>query len=303
MSKGRLSNHERKTRGTTLKQSTLKSASSNDIGQVHRFLGVSLGGGKTDKACVAVIEYYPKHKKIFLARIIDKIKSEGNISSDAKIHEIFEFYQGDFDSVAFDVPSRIPACLRCKLKCPGFENCSEPHIEWMWKQTLEIQKTKKSKKVFTPYTERCAEMYLNYNLEESFQMGHALGANTAPLLARAAFIKNRLNVPSIEVNPKVSLWRIGIALGVMKSHLRFHRHAVGGDESRRQILDALSAHSVAFVYDQDVKLMVNNNHAFEAFMCALTGLLKFKGMTEEPPNNFPKKEDWITFPKMNIRWG
>ena len=88
----------------------------------------------------------------------------------------------------------------------------------------------------------------------------------------------------------------------MKSHLRYHKHAVGGDESRRIILHALSTHNVAFVYDADVKLMIENNHAFEAFICALTAYLKFKGMTEERPEGFPKNEDWIDFPTNVIKW-
>lgn len=307
MSKSRIPSHGRKTRGTTLKQSTLKttlksSSEANDIGKVHRFLGVSLAGGKTDKACVAVVEYYPKHKKIFLARVIDRIKSEDNISADLKIHEIFEFYREEFDLVAFDVPNQLPSCLRCKLKCPGYENCSEPHIEWMWEYTRKIQKVKRPKKLFTPYTQRCVELFLQSGLEEPFQLGHAMGSNTAPLLARAMFLKQRLDIETIEVNPRVSLWRIGSLLGVMKSHLRFHRHAVGGEESRKQILNALSDHNVAFVYEQDVKLMIANNHAFEAFLCALTGYLKYKGMTEEAPEGFPENEDWIHFPKKKVSW-
>ena len=301
MSKSRLSSDGRKTRGTTLKQSTLKKTSS-EIGEVHRFLGVSLAGGKTDKACVAVVEYYPKHKKLFLARVIDRIKSDDFISADLKIHEIFEFYREEFDSVAFDVPTRLPSCLSCRLKCPGYENCSEPHIEWMWNFTRALHKKKKPRKIFTPYTQRCVEMYMQNSLEEPFQLGHALGSNTAPLMARALFLKKRLDIETLEVNPKVALWRIGNALGVMKSHLRFHRHAVGGDESRRQILKALSEKDMAFVYEQDVKLMVSNNHAFEAFLCALTAFLKFRGMTEERPESFPSNEDWICFPKKTIRW-
>jgi hypothetical protein len=172
----------------------------------------------------------------------------------------------------------------------------------MWEHTKKVQAKKKPKKLFTPYTQRCVEMYLATELEEPFILSHAMGANTAPLLARAMFIRRRLKMPCIEVFPKLSVWRIGKSLHVMKSHLRFHKHAIGGDESRRVILQALSTHNVAFVYDADVKLMIENNHAFEAFICALTAYLKFKGMTEDRPAGFPKNEDWIDFPTNLIRW-
>lgn len=301
MSKSGLSGDGRKTRRSSVKKKTKKGASSH-AGEVHRFIGVSLGGGKTDKACVAILEYYPKHKKVFLSRLVEKIKSDEVHSADFKIHEVIEQYHSEIDTIAFDVPLRVPNCLTCKKTCPGIESCKEPHIQWMWDYTRKLHKKKKPRKLFTSYTQRCVELYLSSELEEPFILQHAMGANMAPLLARAMFIKRRLNIPCIEVFPKLSVWRVGRALNVMKTHLRFHKHSIGGDESRREILQALGTHNVAFVYDQDVKLMIENNHAFEAFICALTAFLKFKGQTEDRPAGFPANEDWVDFPKASIRW-
>lgn len=289
MSKGRISSHERSSREPL-------------VGEAVRFLGVSLGGGKSDKACVAVIEYYPQHSKVFLSRIFEKIKNDENISADLKIHEIVEHYKGKVESIAYDVPWDVPQCLRCELKCPGYENCKESHIEWMWNYSRARNKKKKPRKIFTPYTQRCVEMYLASELEEVFNLNHALGSNQAPLLARAAFIHRRLHLPSIEVYPRLSIWRIGRSLNMMKSHLRFHRHALGGSESRRAILKELSAHQLAFVYEQDFRLMVENNHAFEAFICAFTAFLKYRKQTEPRPTGFPKAENWIEFPVKAINW-
>lgn len=322
MSKSRLSSDGRKTRQSTVKKKIKKKVAakkatvpkpvskntkprgveSTHAGEVHRFVGVSLGGGKTDKACVAVIEYYPKHKKVFLSRLVEKIKSDEVHSADYKIHEVIGQYHNAVDLLAFDVPFRLPHCLNCEKSCPGIEACKEPHVKWMWEYTRKLHKKKKPRKLFTPYTQRCVEMYLSSELEEPFILQHALGANCAPLLARAMFIQRRLSTPCIEVFPKLSVWRMGRSLGVMKSHLLFHKHAVGGDESRRAILNALSAHNVAFVYDQDVKLMIENNHAFESFICALTAFLHFKGLTEPRPAGFPESEDWIDFPLPAIKW-
>lgn len=301
MSKSRLSGDGRKTRRSTVKKKTTKKSSSH-AGEVHRFVGVSLGGGKTDKACVAVLEYYPKHKKVFLSRLVEKIKSDEVHSADFKIHEVIEQYHHEIDLIAFDVPLRLPNCLSCKKTCPGIESCQEPHVQWMWDYTRKLHKKKKPRKLFTPYTQRCVELYLASELEEPFILQHAMGANVAPLLARALFIKRRIETKCVEVFPKLSVWRVGRALNVMKSHLRFHKHSIGGEESRREILQALSTHNVAFVYDQDVKLMIENNHAFEAFICALTAFLKFRGQNEERPAGFPANEDWVEFPKTTIKW-
>ncbi|NUN05391.1 MAG: DUF429 domain-containing protein [Bdellovibrio sp.] len=306
MPKSRLSGDGRKTRRSSVTKNKAvkksKKAEPSHAGDVHRFVGISLGGGKTDKACVAVLEYYPKHKKVFLSRLVEKIKSDEVHSADFKIHEIIDQYHNDITYVAFDVPFRFPNCLVSDPPCTGIETCKEPHVQWMWEYTRKLHKKKKPRKLFTPYTQRCVEMYVSTELEEPFNMQHAMGANVAPLLARAMYIQRRLQIPCIEVYPKLSVWRVGRALNVMKSHLRFHKHSIGGDESRREILQALSTHNVAFVYDQDVKLMIENSHAFESFICALTAFLKFKSQTESRPEGFPKNEDWIEYPKVAIRW-
>ncbi len=91
-------------------------------------------------------------------------------------------------------------------------------------------------------------------------------------------------------------------MNVSKADLRFHRHAVSGNEVRESILEALVDHKLAFVYDQDKKVMVQNNHAFEAFICALTGFLNFFDQTEGRPKDFPIKESWIVFPKEKLKW-
>ena len=270
---------------------------------VVRFLGISLAGGKSDKACVALIEYYPKNKKIFLSRLFEKLKSEEKISADLKIHDLIDQNKETLEYVAFDIPWNLPSCLTCIKKCPGYENCNEAHIEWMWKHADEKLKKKRPRKIFTPYTQRCVEMQLATELEEPFILNHAMGSNSAPLLARAQYIKKRIDekVKCIEVNPGLTMWRIGRMMDVMKSHLRHHRAAFGGDESRKQFLNAINEKNIAFIYHQDMKQMIENNHAFEAFLCALTGFLKYKDLTESPPKNFPKYEDWIEFPKINLR--
>lgn len=279
-------------------RSTVTSPTSN---KVIRFIGVSLAGGKSDKACVAVLEYYPENKKIFLSRLFEKIKSDETISGDLKIHELVLQNADTLKYVAFDTPWKLPNCMTCQLKCPGYENCHQPHIEWMWRHQEDRLKKKRPKKLFTPYTQRAVEMYFATELEEVFHIHHAMGANTAPLLARAAFIQRRLPVECIEAFPKLTLWRMGKALGMMKSQISDHRAAFGGDESRAQFIQALNENNIAFIYHQDAKNMVENNHAFEAFMCGLTAFLKYRNLTEKRPKGFPADEDWIEFPQEGLK--
>jgi hypothetical protein len=278
--------------------------SSKKSPKFHRFIGVSLGGGKTDKTALAVIEFYPVQGKIFLSRLFDKIKTEGDVSADLQLHRLITQCPPPVESVCFDVPLQLPKCLICPVrdKCPGYEACQEPEILWMWKHYRSTQKKKNPPRLFTPYTERCVEQYLQSELEEPFHLQHALGANLAPLTARAQFITRRLDLPLIEAFPKLSLWRIGNALHLPKSQLRLHRHWEGGHGSRQMVLSKMVDKNLAFIYDQDVKTLVESPQAFDAFVCALTGLLSFMGLCEPRPKGFPRQESWLEIPKRIFAW-
>jgi hypothetical protein len=268
----------------------------------HHFAGVALAGGKSDKTCVAFVEYYPDQNKIFLSELTDKIKTEGEISSDHYLIEALDKSRYDLKFIGFNAPLTTPECLRCKLKCPGLEKCQQPEVQWMWEHYRQQVKKKKNHKLFTPYTERCVEQYIASDLEEPFAIQHALGANQAPLWARAQYLLKRLHAPAIEVFPKLSLWRIGLSLDIQKSHLRFHKHQVGGDEARFAILKELVRREIAFLYEQDVRLMVDSANAFDAFICAITAVLKFKGQCEKPAKGFPLSGGWIEIPKLDLLW-
>lgn len=321
MSTKRVSNSRRRS-GRTVKETKKETKKSTQMGawsqmgageswparalrqglKVHHIAGIALGGGKTDKTCLAMVEYYPEQKKIFLSRLFERIRTENEISADLQLHRLLAQVPGKLDLVAFDVPLSFPKCTECQLACPGFEECSEVEIQWMWKQQRKLNEGKKPKKIFTPYTQRPVELYLAGELEEVFHLPHALGSNVAPLTARARFVARRLQTPTIEVFPKLSVWRIGKALQVARSHLLFHKHSTGGDESRRIFLSRLVERGLAFLYEQDVRAMVENNQAFEAFIGALTAVMNFAGQCEPRPKDFPAGEAWIAIPSTSLKW-
>lgn len=275
-----------------------------------RLAGVALGGGKTDKTAVAVIEFYPDQKRVFLRSLRErvagsvsgKVAGRDEATADDVLCEILNQDEKDLSMIAIDVPLQMPKCVRCKLKCPGVKDCREPEIKWLRDAHRRRDKTKRPNKMFTPYTERAVEVYISNELEEPFHPSHALGANAAPLTARADVLKRRLSTPMVEVYPKLTLWRMGMALNIQKSHLRFHRHAVDSDEARLYILKKLIEKEIAFIYQQDLRTMVEQDIAFDAFLCALTAFLKVRGQTEKRPAGFPKDEAWIEFPRQKIQW-
>lgn len=284
MSKGRVSNSRSRTSGKL---------------EIERYLGLSLAGGKTDKTALCSLEYYPKQQKVFLTRLFNRIKSEGQVSADLKVCSLVAECEKP-KALAMDAPLQLPKCLRCEKKCPGYETCTETEIQWMWKHHESRMQEKRPNKLFTPYTERCADLYLATQLDEKIQIQHALGANMAPLTARALFLQRRMKVPVIEGNPKVSLWRFGQKLHVSKSHLRFHKHWETGAETREHLLQKMIDKKWIFIYEQDRKELIENSNSFDSLIMALTSLLYHHGQCEGRPAGFPADESWVAVPKVNF---
>lgn len=262
----------------------------------HSFVGICLGGGKTARTSVAVVDYFPQHKKVFLSRIIDRVGSEGDNSADRQLLKVIADLDKRPEWIALDVPLQLPKCLRCRLKCPGYERCKVPEIQWLRRSHARYRAKKRPHKMFTPYTQRCVEQFIAHELEETFHPQHALGANSAPLTARAQYLLKHLKPATLEVIPEVALWRIGKALGMSRLHLRHHRHSIEGEKSRHYILQNLVANQVVFIYEQDLQVLASNGCAFDAFIAAFTAYLNFVQKCEARPKGYPRAASWVAIP-------
>jgi hypothetical protein len=203
------------------------------------------------------------------------------------------------ESISFDVPLSLPKCLRCDLVCPGYETCKEPEINWLRNTYEEFYRDKRPKRIFTPYTQRCTETAVSVEFPYEIELQHSLGANLAPLTARALFLARRLRSTVAEINPRLSTWRLGMDLKINKSQLKFIRHSTQGEQVRSTFLHSLVEKTGIFLYQQDQRSMIENIHVFDAFICALTGYLKYRGCVEPRPKNFPENEIWIDVPVAN----
>ena len=270
--------------------------------RIQRFAGISLGGGKNDRTSVAVIEYYPMQKRIFLRHLRDKIKPEEEVSTDLVLHRFLTEKEIGIEAIGFDVPTQLPKCMRCKLRCPGYEKCKEPEIKWLWEKHREQSAKKKTLRIFTPYTERCVDSVLQYDMESPFLPGHALGANLAPLTARAHFLIRRLKIPTYETYLPASIWRIGRELGLSKGMLQKEILTVGGESARAEFLDAVASRKLIFLYHQDQKILTESLSAFNSFITAIVIHLAVNGQCEKRPVGFPRKEAWTMIPKKEFRW-
>ena len=269
----------------------------------HRYLGVCLGGGKSDRTSLAVLDYYPEHKKLLLSTLFETIEGDEKRSADTVLIDLVKQNEDNLRWIAMDVALGLPQCLTCRLKCPGVEECHQPHIEWMWNHFRRRRRENKNVRLFTPYTERCVEFFAQTEMEEPFYLQSALGANMAPLTARAHFLLRRLpKNRMIEVAPEVSFWRLAHVLEVPGLRRPRQSRDFEEDELRHRFLAALLKDWPLFVYQQDIQRMTDNFYALDAFLAAITAFLKDQGETEKRPRGFPKGEAWVEFPLKNFRF-
>lgn len=292
MAVGRRAKKKKKgSAGTSARQTS----SSEELLKHIRFVGISLSGAKNDRTALVVLDYYPEQRKLFLRNIYDHLKTQEELSSDQILLEVLTEHS-PIEGIAVDVPLELPLCVDCKCRAQNIQDCDQPEVQWMWKEFRKIKRKKPRTKLFTPYTMRAIDMYIADTLEGDFHPPESLGANSAPLAARAAFLKKRIKKKLIEVNPRVSLWRLGKALKVSQAHLKHYKHSVGGDESRQIILQSMVKQDLVFIYQADFLKLADNCDTFDAFISAMTAFLKHRGQTEKPPKDFPKQTGWVEFP-------
>lgn len=265
-----------------------------------RFMGISLGGGKSDRTVLTVLDYYVSHKKLVVSRIIDRLKSEGEVSADFKLIETIYEHKNHLHLIALDVPLSVPKCLRCELVCPGYETCNQEEILWLWKHHRNQVKKNKNHRLFTPYTRRCVEELWASELGGSWSLGDAMGANQAPLLARGHFITRRMK-PSwkskvIEVIPRLSLLRWSSKQKLLKYIVNESRHSVQGFAARDYVLKKLSEELDLFLYEQDRTTLMESLVAFDSLWASLSAFWAYQKKTEVRPKSFPKQETWIEVP-------
>lgn len=266
--------------------------------KVIKFVGLTLGGGKGRKTCLSVLEYFVKEKKLFLSELHEGIEESLKVSSDTEIIQLLEGLGPSVHSIGMDAPLVLPKCMRCRLPCPGHEKCEEPEIRWMWRHHKGLAPKKRPNKIFTPYTERCFEQYVNSEIAPELLCDHAFGSNRAPLASRAMYLKRRIpHGKVLEILPRLSVWRLGQNMGLKKNQLVQYKQLTKGPAIRQRFLDQWSDEGLSFIYHRDFKLMVKDSFAFDSFICAYTAFLNYRGLCETRPKTFPKSEAWISFPK------
>ena len=229
-----------------------------------RFLGVDLGGGKGKKTALALLEASAD------GVVVRQVAPRAGAAPlyDAALIEVIRG-MGEEAVVCVDAPLTLPACLRCEVPvCPGQESCVDPAVIEMRRLYGPLETpsrdARRGKPPLTPYTQRATEVYLHRR--RGVLPRETLGQGMGPLTARAAHLlraladRFTLNANLIEVYPRATLELLGFRDPYKK---RVDR--------RVEILAQLP--DLTFGPGVWRELCIQNDHLFEAVICAFTGFL------------------------------
>jgi predicted RNase H-like nuclease len=259
--------------------------------QFKTFIGVDLGGGKGKNTAVARLELVESDG---VAAV--EVRDYGT-GKEAPWYDdrLLAYLREHGDAlVAVDAPLTLPSCVRCALPaCPGTDVCEVPTIGWFRERENGARVAGKKPK-YTPYTQRASEVLLHE--EHKILPRETLGQGMGPLTARAAYLTralastHRLNENLIEVYPKATLTQLFAA----RTAGRYKR---SGDspQTRLEILNALT--DLRFAPGAWRQHGLDNDHKFDAVVCAYTGYLWSRGACLEPTDAVVRDDGWIWFPE------
>ena len=282
------------------------------MNETKRFLGLELAGAKNQKTSLAVLEFYPKEKKVFLLDIFDHITQSEDQTGDEAVLEAIREEKSKSVLLGVNVALDLPPCITCtKKQCPTPTHCTVPAVKWMRETTRRAaQDEDLSVRVqeFTPYTQRPIELWTRYHVlpglknlqtsDDSFQVDETLGGNRAPLVARMNYLSRHLqDMEMVEVWPKLTLSLIAASIGISNRTLNSYRKLEDGALAREEILIALTKAQQIFIYERDLNKLSQNLTAFDAFICAYTAMLSDQGSCVPSPKGFPHLSGWVQYPQ------
>lgn len=203
--------------------------------------------------------------------------------------------------LAIDAPLTLPACVRCTLPvCATLARCEEPAVAWFRTTGRALLGDgdagdgRAHKPLATPYTQRATEIVLHKR--HGILPRETLGQGMGPLTARVAYLRRalersyRLDENLLEVYPKATL----TSLFGGRLVRRYKRNP---DEwrTRAQMLVELEGKLRFDVWREGC---LNNDHCFDAVICAYTAYLWAREGWMQPVENRAvfASDGWIWFP-------
>lgn len=262
---------------------------------------MELGGSR--RTSIVCLDYHPKDRRIdHFERRAHLHGTREETADEILIRSVNELAP---DVICVDAPLTFPPCLACDPGCEGVATCEKPAVAWM-REESERRRWSKSK-FPAPYTHRPVDLLMRGRWQDDSPMPipaeEAFGSGRAPIAARMSFLRPRLACRNlVEVSPRFALAGFADWYGVSTRELRRSRDVEHGAENRFTILNKVAERSrfpelpQIHLFMTDVVALAKDLDAFDALLCALTGVFGEVGLLE-PLEDIDPSWGWVARPR------
>jgi len=266
-----------------------------------RSYGLELTGPRVPRSTVAVLDYYPKSRRLILS---DLVAPEGDGEDlDRALIEYFNSQSTDKDllkrsRLATNAPLSLPPLLSKRMGAS--QATYKEEVDWI---NSQWEKLRPRPRKFLDYVHRPVEIYLRHLCPERFAFADAIGSNQVLLTARMLKLREDIKLKVIECSPRASFQRICRTLRARSFILKSYSSLADGLEARKDFMQLLQKRMPElFIFEESEESLILHLHSFHAFIMALALHLDHKGYCERTPPNFPSKSQWTLIPRQQIDW-
>lgn len=281
------------------------------MARATRILGLELGGGKSGRTSLVLLEFFPKEGRVFVREQIPHVTATSARYGDEVLVDLITKLEPD--AIGVNAPLTLPPCVRCRYpNCGGYRECDYAPVRWMHKEAVRARIP--ALKHPTPYTQRPIDVFLRTRVQPRFTIDlfleESLGAGRAPLAARMQYLQTRLKPRRfLETNPRIALVGMADWFGITHRELRRYRLPEEGVEHRRNILDKLQTDLTdfglpqLFLYEAELGAIAQELASFQALLSGFVVICGQAGFLEKPRRGFDARWGFIAIPKPRAEWG
>lgn len=263
-----------------------------------RMIGLELSGPHSNRTALVVLDFYQSQSRLVVSHVHSNFGSLENKSSDNILMEEIQRLMAEVPENAF-----LGICTQAPLSLPPFfKDKHARKTEERWLQEI-WSKTKPKPNFFTSYLNRPVDAWLRYFTPERFQIPEAMGANLAPLAARALYLSELLGLSLKESFPRATMSRVVQSLEFSRFWPKLYTDVEKGLGVRQDFFERLFQKiPQLFCYEGDLETLIVELNCFQAFLSALALFLKANSQCDNIPEGFPDSATWILIPRQHIRW-
>jgi hypothetical protein len=270
--------------------------------QKIRFLGLELGGSR--RTALVCLEYHPRERRVYHYETAAHVVGSREETADEKLLRTINDLAPDL--IAVDAPLTFPPCaFGCERKCAGVDGCEKASVLWMRE---ECARRRWSKAKFpAPYTHRPVDLLMRGRWQDDTPVTvpseEAMGSGRAPITVRMNYLRQRLLCKElVEVSPRFALAGFADWYGMSVRELRRARDIEHGAENRFTILNKMAERThheqipQLNLFMTEVVALAKDLDAFDAFLCALTGVYSELNLLE-PLEELRPEWGWVARPR------